>query len=375
MTAPSVLILGGSGNFGRRIAENLRHRSDTKLLLAARDRAKAARVAHSLERDAAATIEATALDIDSPDLGAELKGLAPDLVIHTAGPFQGRDYRVARTCIQAGLPYVDLADARAFVAGFSELDAAARARGVLAVSGASTVPGLSATVIDHYRSRFGTIRSLDIAIAPGNRAEVGEATLRGILSYTGHPFRTFRDGGWQDAYGWMEPRREDFGGRLGRRWLANVDVPDLGLFPARYGVTETVRFQAGLELPPLHLTMVAMAGLARAGLVGSWAPLTRPMLRAHRLFHPFGTDHGGMRVAITGTDPQGQPLSVRWHLYADHGVGPYIPTLCATIVAEKLLRGELTATGAMPCTGLCSLGDFQPHAERLGLYWTETWDG
>jgi saccharopine dehydrogenase-like NADP-dependent oxidoreductase len=35
-----------------------------------------------------------------------------DSVIHTAGPFQGQDYAVARSAIAAGANYIDLADGR-----------------------------------------------------------------------------------------------------------------------------------------------------------------------------------------------------------------------------------------------------------------------
>jgi saccharopine dehydrogenase-like NADP-dependent oxidoreductase len=43
--------------------------------------------------------------------------------VDAAGPFQGAEPRVARAAIAAGLHYVDLADARDFVAGFRALDA------------------------------------------------------------------------------------------------------------------------------------------------------------------------------------------------------------------------------------------------------------
>src|ERR1700686_2412057 len=98
-----------------------------------------------------------------------------------AGPFQGAGYRLARAAIAAGLHYVDLADARDFVAGFGALDAAARAAGVVALSGASSTPALSHAVLDRLTKGWRSIDTVDIAISPGNRsAPRGLSVIRAI---------------------------------------------------------------------------------------------------------------------------------------------------------------------------------------------------
>jgi short subunit dehydrogenase-like uncharacterized protein len=54
--------------------------------------------------------------------------LGAELVIHTAGPFQGQDYGVVAAAVAAaGAHYIDLADGRRFVCDFpAALDAAFR---------------------------------------------------------------------------------------------------------------------------------------------------------------------------------------------------------------------------------------------------------
>ncbi len=370
-----VLILGGYGNFGKRIAENLCQLPDTQLIIAGRDVGKAHKLTAGLQSRAATPPVPLAIDINAADFESQLQALTPDIVIHTGGPFQGQDHRVPKACIAAGAHYIDLADDRRFVCDIKSLDDAAKANQVLLVSGASSVPGLSSTVIDHYHSLFTSINSIDVAIAPGNRAERGEATVRGILSYTGHPYPVFSGGNWCEAYGWMGPRLADFGDRLGKRWMANVDVPDLELFPSRYAVKERVQFQAGLELSLLHLIMVGMAHTVKIGLVKNWAPLTKLILKTSELFNRLGSDDGGMQVQLEGCDQQGKPITIKWSLFAPDGVGPYIPTLSAVIIAKKLLSGELTEIGATPCVGLYELADFLPYAEQLGIYFKEQING
>jgi NAD(P)-dependent dehydrogenase (short-subunit alcohol dehydrogenase family) len=366
-----VLILGGYGNFGKRIAERLgQSHAGIEILIAGRNIERARQLCAQLQATAAAgsVLQAVALDRDAANFANELAALAPDLVIHTGGPFQGQDQRVPRACIGAGAHYVDLADDRRFVCDIRDLQAQAEAAGVLLVSGASSVPGLSSTVIDHFRGELATLHSIDFAIAPGNQAEVGEATLEGILSYVGRPFRVLHQGRWVERYGWMNCRRLDFGGPVGRRWLANIDIPDLELFPQRYPEVRSVRFQAGLELASLHLIMFALAAMARGRLVSTWAGWERYLLRGRQSFMAFGTDVGGMRIELSGHDHQGRPIRLNWTLYAECGVGPFIPTLPAIILAGKLLRGDLRERGALPCLGLYSLAEFDAEASRLGIY-------
>jgi saccharopine dehydrogenase-like NADP-dependent oxidoreductase len=140
-----VLIIGGYGNFGSYIARSLAGDADIRLLIGGRSAAKASAFATSLGAFHAA--EGHAIDIDG-DLAAALARIAPDIVVHTTGPFQTQDHRVARACIAFGCHYLDLADARDFVATIDTLDTEARAKNVLVVSGASSVPCLTAAVID-----------------------------------------------------------------------------------------------------------------------------------------------------------------------------------------------------------------------------------
>ena len=152
-----VLILGGYGNFGSYIARSLAPDPNIKLLITGRSQKRAAAFAESV--DAATRAEARAIDIES-GLESRLGELAPDMVIHTVGPFQGQSYAVAEACIRSRCHYVDLADGRAFVTGIGSLDHSAKDADVLVVSGASSVPCLTAAIIDESLPRFGVIEEI-----------------------------------------------------------------------------------------------------------------------------------------------------------------------------------------------------------------------
>lgn len=375
-----VVVLGGYGNFGKRIVENLAGIENIDILIAGRTLSKSSALVESLKDIAFANLEPLVIDIFAENFKAQLAAISPFLVIHTSGPFQGQDYRVPKACIECGAHYIDLADDRRFVCDIAELDSQAKEKGVLIVSGASSVPGLSSAVVDLYQNQFSAIGSIDLSIAPGNKAERGLATVEAILSYTGHPLNVFKEGRWQDVYGWMDSKVNDFGSFVGKRHLANVDVPDLELFPKRYNVSQQVSFQAGLEIPLLHLTMVGMAYLSKIGLVKNWAPLSKAIVSASNVFLPLGSDKGAMEVLIKGKGISGNAKQVKWTLYAPKGNGPYIPTLSTIILARKLLsytsdqtnQGTKLEAGAKPCVGLLQLSDFSESFDALELTFEES---
>ena len=191
-----VVVLGAAGNFGARIVRALLRDPNIQLVAAGRQ----LRTIPGAE-----SIESAVLNISDPDLSRRLRELSPGLVIHCVGPFQGQDYRVAQAALLAGAHYLDLADGRDFVAGFEDQirDQAIRAHRI-AISGASTLPALSSAVVEELRAGIETIESIDLVIAPGQRAVRGVATLAAVFSYLGKPFPVWREGRWARVWGWMD---------------------------------------------------------------------------------------------------------------------------------------------------------------------------
>ncbi len=123
MSDPSrvVTVLGGYGIFGGRIAEALARDRICRVRVVGRS----AKIGQNFAHRVGADFYPCLLD-DRDALARAIAGSF--LVIHAAGPFQGVDYLVAEQCIEAGAHYLDLADARDFVAGIGRLDEEARRR-------------------------------------------------------------------------------------------------------------------------------------------------------------------------------------------------------------------------------------------------------
>ena len=346
-----VLIIGGYGNFGSFIARMLAREENIRLILAGRNKVKAEKAAESLQAEN--TPEAVMIDIDH-GLSESLAEINPDIVIHTSGPYQNQSYHVAEACIQQGCHYLDLADARAFVTGITELDAPAKEKSVLICSGVSSVPCLTASIIDRYRGEFHTLEKVEYAIATAQLTNRGPATIRAVLSYAGKPFTTLIDGEMQPVYGWLGLTWRRFW-KLNLRSLGNCDIPDLELFPKRYPTLKTIRFRAGLELKLLHLILTGLSWLVRVRFLPSLQPLSKLLLRISFLFDPIGKDDSGFYMLLSGKDEQGQDKHIQFDLVARHGDGLCIPSVPAIIMARKIAGGEVEKTGATPCLDLITM--------------------
>jgi hypothetical protein len=349
-----ILIIGGYGNFGSYIARSLAVDADIHLLIGGRSAEKAQGFAASL--NASNPAEGRALDIDG-DLSEALKRIAPDVVIHTTGPFQTQDHRVARACIIQGCHYLDLADARDFVATIDRLNVKAEAKNVLVVSGASSVPCLTAAVIDAYLPAFAQLEMVDYGISAAQQTNRGLATTSAVLSYVGKPIAVLRDGVMKTVYGWENTHAEHYP-ELGWRLFGNCDIPDLTLFPLRYSTLKSMRFAAGHELKLLHVGTRALGALVRLGLIRSLSRHAEGLLRLAFLFDRFGTARSGFHMILTGMGHDGKPARRRFMMIARSGHGPYIPCIPAILLARLLAKEEISRRGASPCLDLIDLDTY-----------------
>jgi Saccharopine dehydrogenase NADP binding domain len=351
-----IVVIGGLGNFGARICRRLAQEPGLEIIATSR----------RIHQADTLGLRVMALDIDNPNFAVQLLALAPDLVIHCAGPFQGQDYRVALASLACPAHYLDLADGREFVAGFvAAVGSAAQAAQRSAVTGASTLPALSSAIIDSLRGSFTALRTIEITIAPGQRTPRGAATVAAVIGYAGRAFQWWQDGAWRTVHGWQELKRERFS--FGVRLAAACDVPDLELLPVRYRGVQSVTFRAALEVSVQHLALWTIAACRRAGLPIPLARWAGTFDRMGTWLNRFGTDIGGMAVRVTGSDGNDHRLCRVWELVARSNHGPEIPCMAAVILAKKLQVGGGSAPGAQVCMGLLELREFEQEFARWDI--------
>ncbi len=369
MSRTRIVIIGATGHFGGRIGRRILGEPNTELVITSRSLGKVETLSTELARiNSDARVSAAALDQTAPMFAADLAALRPDIVIHTAGPYQGQGYDVAKACLACGSHYIDLADGREFVEGFDALHEDACRKGVLLVSGASTLPGLSSAVVDHVRGDFESIHSIETSIAPAHQTPRGVGTVAAVLSYCGAPFQVFENGEWVTRYGWQGLKMQRYP-EFGRRLSGACDVPDLGLFPEYVNGVQTVTFHAALEATWEQITLWKMAWATRLGIVRNWERLVSTFQSVSDRLIKLGSTTGGMQMRIAGEGDDKLPKTLMWNLVAQQNHGPEIPCVPALILARKLAAGTISARGAYPCLGMITLPEFDEEVSDLDIRW------
>lgn len=359
-----VLILGATGNFGRKIAKGL-VKKNVAIIISGRHEEPLLALKKQLSKVAADTcIDILCFDFKKR-LSKELLRLRPPLVINASGPFQTADFTTAINCILLGINYIDLADAREYVNDFSILDEQANKRNCIAITGASTLPCLSSAVLDYYKDEFKIIDSLVYGITLGQKTERGLATFKGILSYVGRRLQDF-PGIPKKVYGWQDLYRQEYP-LLGKRWMANCDVPDLELLPGFFPI-KSIRFSAGIESSMSHLGLWSLSWLIRLKFPIKLANHAETLLKFSHYFDSFGTDAGGMHMLMSGTDHKGNHKDIKWFMIAKSGDGPYIPTIPAILLAKRILQEEIVETGAITAMNLISLESYLAELKKLDIH-------
>jgi hypothetical protein len=350
-----VMVIGGYGNFGSIVCRHLVVMPGVDLVISGRDPHKLLRKVDELNAQSGTVCESWCGDAMGTAFKSALGSMDIQLVIHTGGPFQGQSYAVAEGCIDAGVNYCDLSDCRAFVTGIGALDARAKHAGVAILSGCSSVPTLSAAIIDQHRYRFQRIDSIEHGISSSARMP-GLSTVVGVLAYAGKPIKQLRNAQAHEVLGWQGLTLRKLQ-QLGTRVLANVDVPDIDIFASRYG-SQTLSFKAGPGLKLGSVVNYLLAQALRMGLVrdhASWAA------RLHRWgiwFERFGDGKSAMYIDVQGIGVEGKPLSMTAQLTAMNDKGPEIPSCAAVALAAKFVQGYLPEPGARACVGEITVDEY-----------------
>ncbi len=334
---PTVVVYGGTGFFGNLMVDDLLVRTTARIIVAGRSQPRAAPV------NPRVTFIASDLN-DSVSVRFALSGAA--VVVNCAGPYQVQRPNLMHEAIASRVHYIDLAEDRAFVREAQRSHEVAGIAGVTLLSGLSVVPGLAALLAESMRNDFDEIGSIRTLVAPGTRGSRGLATVRSLLGGAGRPLRLLREGRETILRGWSEPEWLQFPKPIGWRleYLA-IENADRDVFAREFGARR-VEFKAGSEFPWLNRAL---------GIVAHWRALTgfppldrwaSPMRVCLQWLGRFGTDAGGVLVEVAGTKG-GQMVTRQLAVVADEK-GERIPSLLAAIAVGALLRGELTARGALP---------------------------
>lgn len=344
-----VVVLGGYGEFSRRVATDIAALPAAECIL-------------GLPPDAHATAFASRIGVPfmvlDPNEPATLNRLLDGTfaVVNVHGPFATRAHLlVAERCAALGVHYVDPAESREYIAEFARLAREAREHDALLVTGAGATPAVTSALAGLLAAEFDRVGEIHVFITPGTGDERDLATTRAVLEQA--PSRGKGNG---RAAKWSQTLR--FPAPVGRRHGFLCDAPDLDLFTKQFGA-RTITARAGLAPGLLSGLLRVLALMRRRGWIEQLSPFTAGVVRLAAYITSADADSAAIRVAMRGTRAGVE----QEHLACLIGRGSAGPAIAAapivTLVRRWLERGAHD-TGAMSCTGLLSLDDLKPELAR-----------
>jgi hypothetical protein len=366
-----ILILGGYGTFGGRLAHLLAEDERLSLFLAGRSIQKAKKFCQDLPSGA----QKVPVFFDrNANVEAQIREIHPSIVVDAMGPFQayGDDpYRVVKACIANEVDYMDLADGSDFVKEIRQFDQEAKAKHIYILSGVSSFPVLSAAVVRKLSHDMTCVNTIKAGIAPSPYAGVGLNVIRAIASYAGKPLSLIRDGKPATSYALTETMRYTIcpPGHLplNNTLFSLVDVPDLKVLPELWPELDAIWLGAGPVPEILHRMLMGLSWLVRFRILPSLLPFAS-------LFHfvinilRWGEHRGGMFVSVEGTNQGGRRIERSWHLLAESGDGPFIPSMAVQALILHCLAGKKPPPGARPATRELEVADYDAIFKSRTIY-------
>lgn len=363
-TTPKILVIGGTGYFGRLLVKELLEYTSGDILIAGRDQRRLLATCRSFEPAFSSRLTTKELDLTQEETVATALANV-QVAICAAGPFQALPTTLVKICLDRRVHYIDLADDRRFVKNVHALVHERHNDPDLpaACTGWSAVPALSGVLARIAADGMDQIEEIYIQIAPGNRVPRARGTVTSLLASVGHSFDVLQHGKWHRVTGWSQPRRFSFPQPVGDRVGYLVDVPDHELFPRVFGARR-VEFRVGSELSFLNHAVSLLAWTARTGLVRNWAPLAPVSRACMAVFRFLGHDWGAVGVEVFGRKGH-TDVCRQVSVVADH-MGHRIPVMPAVVMTQQLTSRQSTHHGLVPVDNWITRDQLASECDRRG---------
>ncbi|MCZ0990834.1 NAD(P)H-binding protein [Streptomyces diastatochromogenes] len=294
MGESNIVVVGGSGFYGRYVVADLLRRPDVRVTVVSR---RPPHPAFASDR-----VRWVAGDRDAPERLGDLLGDAV-AVVHCAArsrpwtaPAPTRSGRCGRRWPPGFRTWTS-----ARTAAFCAAATVARSATAPVLTGASVVPGLQALIVHDLAHGMDRVDGVLCCAAPDTRRHRGPAMFEAMMHGAGLPFTAPRGGVPTVVHGWSEPEWTVFPPPVGRRLVHQVyEMADLDVLAELCGA-RTIAFKAGTEFTVVNRALGLFAALrARTGrprATRRWTPLVRAV---SWLVGRVGDEAGGFTVTVRG---------------------------------------------------------------------------
>lgn len=355
MSDQAILIAGGYGVVGRRIAGELAPDYPGRIIVAGRS------LAHANEAAAAIGHGVRGRQLDVTEQASIAEALQGVVVVISCIDQPGR--KLLWAALRRGLGYTDIAPRMTELGrgrDYDDIVAAARASGARLVLGAGIVPGISNVVVRALADRLGgTADEIQTALLLNANDVTGSASFDYFLQELSMTFAARIDGEDRRTRAFTEPRLIQFPPPIGARYAYLFPFSDQVLYPRTMGVGTAV---TRLAIEPAWLagllSVMTRTGAARL-FAANW--LRQSIARTRRDRPSAQGARFALRVDVR-RGAQSCNATVAGRTQADAAAAG------AAGVARLLLEGAIPAPGAWMPEQVIESAPFLARLARRGLH-------
>ena len=353
MSAQGILIAGGYGVVGRRIAAELAPEYRDQVIVAGRNLDRANTTATAIGHGVCGRV----VDVNVPSsIAAALDNVA---VVVSCVDQTGR--HLLHAAIERGLRYTDITPHLTELgrgAGYEKIDAAARISGARVVLGTGIVPGIANVMVRAVAETLGGAEAIETSLLLYASDVTGPASFDYFLQELSMSFVLHVDGADRQARAFSDPRLIEFPPPVGARPAYLFPFSDQVLYPRTMGARTAL---TRLAIEPAGLAKF-LAMLVRTGAASLIArePVRRVIARRRKDRAPRADTLFALRVDVTNHG-QSSHATLLGHAQADAAAAG------AAGVARSLLEDEVAEPGAWMPEQVVDPGRFFSRLAARGL--------
>jgi saccharopine dehydrogenase-like NADP-dependent oxidoreductase len=318
----SILIVGGYGEVGRRMAVQLEVAHPQQVVVAGRN------------PDTATGMRTKRIDVDDP---TSIEAALDDVVVVVACVRQ-REPHLLHAAVRRGLAYTSLATPWLPWPTLEPLHAEARATGARIVLASGLEPGISSVLARIGAERVGEVDAVETALLMSVGDAYGADSMAFLLDEITTPYTVTVNGQTKEAHTFEQHELVTFPDPIGSRRAYSMSFRDQLYYPATLGAKTAI---ARLALDPPWLG-AALEKLTKLG-ARSWLGHAGSGETMHGLMERLRTRYKKLDQFALVVEVRGRDRVVRssliGHVQADAAAAG------AGAVVEALYRGEIVEPG------------------------------
>ena len=334
-----IIIIGGTGVFGRFIVEELQKSEvDFQITVAARRKSEFMKYFKSEE-----DLKFQHIDLkDESSIKKALQGKF--LCIMAAGPFQGFSNDLVSIAAKEGVHYLDICDDPGYIEKIHAVKPALDTSQKIFITGLSSLPGISLPLAALIYERFDHVNSIDIGLFIGNNNQKGRGAVFSALDNLNQEVTVYKQGLKHKIPGWSHKQAFAFPEPIGKVPGYSFSSADPMLF-AKHFQFNSLNVKVAFEWAIARWSFSWFKFLAGLGLHKFVKAMVSVMFPLFALAHNIGSERGAVTVTIKGENQKiTKAFSVS--IYADKK-SQRMASLPCVIAAEAIAKNECSKTGLL----------------------------